>query len=147
MSSSVNSNLWFHLNSVLLPIFRIASGMTSWSLSNLLHPPTLQPHTRIYKMTHISFSLSEKPHPDTYSSKLSTPLTKNVTTRTRQDDHYFLPVKTDMFTLHHKNYLLLPLNISPALESMLFMTPWTENAYRPLWLTSCLAKVLTRCPT
>ena len=99
----INSYLCFHLNPVLLPNFRRSLLSTSYSISELLQPLTLQPNTSLNKMPNISSRLSDKPHPYTTLSKLSTPFTKNVTTNDRQDGHYLMPVTIDQLTLHERN--------------------------------------------
>ena len=67
---------------------------TSFSISGILHPPTLQPNTGLYKMSHTYSRLSEKPHPATTLSKLFPPFTKIVTTNNRQYGNSLLPVTT-----------------------------------------------------
>ena len=131
-------NVVFHLNLVLLPNFIIASCKTSFIISEMLHPPTLQPNTRLYKMPNIFSRVSKKPHPATTLSKMSIPFTKNVTINTRQDRNSFLPVTTDQLNLHKWNATHLPLPL--PLISMLFPDTWMSDTFWPLLLTSCLKK-------
>ena len=111
----------------------------------MLHPPTLQTNTIIYKMSHISSRLSETPHPATNLLKLSTPFRKNVTTKTRKDRHSLLTVRTTQLTLHKCKSLLPPLPL--PMYIMLFPDPWTADSPWPLLLASCLPTVLDICPT
>ena len=53
-------------------------------------------------MTHISSRQYDEAHPDTTLSKQSTTLTKILTTKTRQDGNYLLPITTLQLTLHKR---------------------------------------------
>ena len=147
MRSSINSSLWFHFNPDLLPYFIRTSQATSWDISELLHPPSLQQNTRLSNMPHISSSLSETLHPATTLSKLSTPFTKNVSTKTKQNGHSLLPVTNPWLTLNKQNFILLPLPLHLPLVSMMFQDPRTVGASLLLLLTSCLTTVSVRYPT
>ena len=146
MRYSMNSSLCFHFNLFLLSEFSIISWVTSFGISKLLHPPNLQPNTRIYKISHnISSRLSEKPHPATILLKLSTPFKKNVTTKTRQYGYYLLPVRTLQLNLHKRNSLLLPFPLPLAV--ILFLGIWAVNSSCTLLLASCLTTVPVIRPT
>ena len=70
---------------------------------------------------------------------------KNTTTKTIQDRHSYLPVKTPQMNLHTRNYLLLPIPLT--LTSIVFLSSQATDAYRTLLLVSCLTIVLVRHPT
>ena len=145
MCSFIKSSLCLYLNPVFLPDSRRASWATSFSISNMLHPHTLQPNTRIYKIPHISYRLSEKPNQATSLLKVYTPFTKNVTTKTRQGGHYLLTVTNPLLNRYMRNYLPHPLPL--ALSSMLLLAPHATKSSRPSLLTSCLPTVPVIRPT
>ena len=126
MQSSVNSSICFYLNPYLFPYFIRISWATSYSIFELLHPPTLQPNTRLSNIPHISSRISKMPHPATNLSKMSNLFTSNITTKTIQAGYSFLPVTSPQLTLHNCNSLFIPLPCPWPVTCFQILGRWTH---------------------